>query len=160
MINIDEDNLKNGVLGLVLAVVEILRDALQNQAAPRLVTGAADALAIACPVRAPVDIGPQQPACGKGRLAGGLRRRLSVLLGRGGGLGRGAFRPQGALRSRGGARRRLPGRSVPAPGCTPEDSCEQHQQARCLARHSHEVAFPGKRSRQQRAGDYQSTWSM
>ena len=36
MINIEEDNLKNGVLGLVLAVVEILRDALQNQAARRI----------------------------------------------------------------------------------------------------------------------------
>ena len=39
MINIDEDNLKNGVLGLVLAVVEILRDALQNQATRRMDSG-------------------------------------------------------------------------------------------------------------------------
>lgn len=39
MINIDEDNLKNGVLGLVLAVVEILRDALQNQATRRIESG-------------------------------------------------------------------------------------------------------------------------
>ena len=40
MINIDEDSLKNGVLGLVLAVVEILRDALQNQATRRIESGA------------------------------------------------------------------------------------------------------------------------
>ena len=40
MITIDEDNLKNGVLGLVLAVVEILRDALQNQATRRIESGA------------------------------------------------------------------------------------------------------------------------
>ena len=39
MIDIDEDNLKNGVLGLVLAVVEILRDALQNQATRRVESG-------------------------------------------------------------------------------------------------------------------------
>ena len=39
MINIDEDNLRNGVLGLVLAVVEILRDALQNQAGRRIESG-------------------------------------------------------------------------------------------------------------------------
>ncbi|MCY2931177.1 MAG: gas vesicle protein K [Planctomycetota bacterium] len=39
MININEDNLKNGVLGLVLAVVEILRDALQHQAIRRIETG-------------------------------------------------------------------------------------------------------------------------
>jgi hypothetical protein len=39
MINIDEGNLKNGVLGLVLAVVEILRDALQNQATRRIESG-------------------------------------------------------------------------------------------------------------------------
>ena len=39
MIDIDEDNLKNGVLGLVLAVVEILRDALQNQATRRIESG-------------------------------------------------------------------------------------------------------------------------
>jgi len=40
MINIDQDNLKSGVLGLVLAVVEILRDALQNQATRRIESGA------------------------------------------------------------------------------------------------------------------------
>jgi len=40
MINIDEDKLKSGVLGLVLAVVEILRDALQNQAMRRMESGA------------------------------------------------------------------------------------------------------------------------
>ena len=39
MINIDEDNLKNGVLGLVLAAVDILRDALQNQANRRIESG-------------------------------------------------------------------------------------------------------------------------
>ena len=39
MIKIDEDSLKNGVLGLVLAVVEILRDALQNQAERRISSG-------------------------------------------------------------------------------------------------------------------------
>ena len=39
MINIEEDNLKSGVLGLVLAVVEILRDALQNQATRRIESG-------------------------------------------------------------------------------------------------------------------------
>jgi hypothetical protein len=39
MIDIDQDSLKNGVLGLVLAVVEILRDALQNQATRRIESG-------------------------------------------------------------------------------------------------------------------------
>jgi Ser/Thr protein kinase RdoA (MazF antagonist) len=39
MINIDEDNLKSGVLGLVMAVVEILRDTLGNQAARRMESG-------------------------------------------------------------------------------------------------------------------------
>jgi len=39
MINVDEDNLKSGVLGLVMAVVEILRDALQNQASRRMESG-------------------------------------------------------------------------------------------------------------------------
>jgi len=39
MIAIDEENLKNGVLGLVLAVVEILRDALRNQATRRMQSG-------------------------------------------------------------------------------------------------------------------------
>jgi len=42
MINIDEDNLKSGVLGLVMAVVEILRDALQNQATRRMESGGLD----------------------------------------------------------------------------------------------------------------------
>lgn len=39
MINIEEDNLKNGVLGLVLAVVEIVHDALQDQATRRMESG-------------------------------------------------------------------------------------------------------------------------
>ncbi len=39
MIQIDEANLKNGILGLVLAVVEILRDALQHQATRRIDSG-------------------------------------------------------------------------------------------------------------------------
>ena len=39
MIDIDEDNLKSGVLGLVMAVVEILRDALRNQASRRMESG-------------------------------------------------------------------------------------------------------------------------
>ena len=39
MINIDESDLKNGVLGLVLAVVEILRDALRTQATRRMESG-------------------------------------------------------------------------------------------------------------------------
>ena len=39
MIRIDEANLKNGVLGLVLAVVDILRDALQHQAQRRMEGG-------------------------------------------------------------------------------------------------------------------------
>ena len=39
MINIDENSLRNGILGLVLAVVEILRDALQNQATRRIESG-------------------------------------------------------------------------------------------------------------------------
>jgi len=39
MINIDEGSLKSGVLGLVLALVEILRDALQNQATRRIESG-------------------------------------------------------------------------------------------------------------------------
>ena len=39
MIDIDEGNLKNGVFGLVLAVVEIIRDALQNQATRRIESG-------------------------------------------------------------------------------------------------------------------------
>ena len=39
MINIDETDLKNGILGLVLAVVEILRDALRTQATRRMESG-------------------------------------------------------------------------------------------------------------------------
>jgi len=39
MIQIDEQNLKAGVLGLVFAVVEILRDALETQAARRMESG-------------------------------------------------------------------------------------------------------------------------
>ena len=39
MIDIDEESLKNGILGLVLAVVEILRDALRNQASHRMESG-------------------------------------------------------------------------------------------------------------------------
>ena len=39
MIEIDEGNLKAGVLGLVFAVVEILRDALETQAAHRMESG-------------------------------------------------------------------------------------------------------------------------
>ena len=36
MIDINEDNLKQGVLGLVMAVVEIIRDALKTQALRRV----------------------------------------------------------------------------------------------------------------------------
>lgn len=36
MLDIDEDNLKHGVLGLVLALVEIIRDALKTQAFRRM----------------------------------------------------------------------------------------------------------------------------
>ncbi len=39
MIKIDEGKLKEGVLGLVMAVVEIIRDALQNQATRRMDSG-------------------------------------------------------------------------------------------------------------------------
>ena len=39
MIKIDEGKLKEGVLGLVMAVVEIIRDALQNQATHRMESG-------------------------------------------------------------------------------------------------------------------------
>jgi len=39
MIQIDEGSLKNGVLGLVLAVVEVLRDALNHQATRRIEGG-------------------------------------------------------------------------------------------------------------------------
>lgn len=38
-IDIDEDNLKQGVLGLVLALVEIIRDALKIQAVRRMEGG-------------------------------------------------------------------------------------------------------------------------
>jgi hypothetical protein len=36
MIDINEDNLKSGVLGLVIALVEIIRDALKLQAVKRM----------------------------------------------------------------------------------------------------------------------------
>jgi len=36
MIDIDEDNLKSGVLGLVIALVEIIRDTLKLQAVKRM----------------------------------------------------------------------------------------------------------------------------
>ena len=39
MIDINEDNLKNGVLGLVLALVEIIRDTLRLQAVRRMEGG-------------------------------------------------------------------------------------------------------------------------
>ena len=39
MIDIDETDLKNGILGLVLAIVEIIRDALRTQAARRMESG-------------------------------------------------------------------------------------------------------------------------
>ena len=39
MIKIDEGKLKEGVLGLVMAVVEVIRDALQNQATRRMGSG-------------------------------------------------------------------------------------------------------------------------
>ncbi|MEI6157670.1 MAG: gas vesicle protein K [Atribacterota bacterium] len=38
-INIDESNLKQGVLGLVLALVEVVRDALKIQALKRMESG-------------------------------------------------------------------------------------------------------------------------
>ena len=38
-INIHEDNLKHGVLGLVLALVEIIKDALKHQAVRRMEGG-------------------------------------------------------------------------------------------------------------------------
>ena len=38
-ININEDNLKHGLLGLVIAVVEIIRDALKHQALRRMEGG-------------------------------------------------------------------------------------------------------------------------
>ena len=39
VLDIDEKNLKNGVLGLVLALVEIIRDALRIQALKRMENG-------------------------------------------------------------------------------------------------------------------------
>jgi len=39
VLEIDEDNLKHGVLGLVLAIVEVVRDALQIQALKRMESG-------------------------------------------------------------------------------------------------------------------------
>lgn len=39
MIDIDQENLKHGVLGLVMAIVEILRDALRTQAVRRMESG-------------------------------------------------------------------------------------------------------------------------
>ena len=38
-INIDENNLKHGVLGLVIALVEVIRDALKIQAFKRMESG-------------------------------------------------------------------------------------------------------------------------
>jgi hypothetical protein len=38
-INIDENNLKQGVLGLVMALVEVIRDALRTQAVKRMESG-------------------------------------------------------------------------------------------------------------------------
>ena len=38
-IDIDEDNLKHGVLGLVLAIVEVIRDALKIQGFKRMESG-------------------------------------------------------------------------------------------------------------------------
>lgn len=39
MLDIDEGNLKQGVLGLVIALVEIIKDALKTQAFKRMETG-------------------------------------------------------------------------------------------------------------------------
>jgi hypothetical protein len=39
VIDIDEDNLKHGVLGLVMALVEVIRDALRIQAFKRMEAG-------------------------------------------------------------------------------------------------------------------------
>lgn len=38
-IDIDEDNLKHGLLGLIMALVEIIRDALKHQARARIKSG-------------------------------------------------------------------------------------------------------------------------
>lgn len=42
MLNIDEGNLKQGVLGLVIALVEIIQDALKTQAFKRMEAGRLD----------------------------------------------------------------------------------------------------------------------
>jgi len=39
VLDIDEDNLKHGVLGLVIALVEVIRDALKLQAMRRIESG-------------------------------------------------------------------------------------------------------------------------
>ena len=39
VLKIDEDNLKHGVLGLVMGIVEVIRDALQIQALKRMESG-------------------------------------------------------------------------------------------------------------------------
>lgn len=39
IIDVDEDNLKHGLLGLVMALVEIIRDALRLQALERMESG-------------------------------------------------------------------------------------------------------------------------
>lgn len=39
MLDIDEGNLKQGILGLVIALVEIIKDALKTQAFKRMETG-------------------------------------------------------------------------------------------------------------------------
>lgn len=41
-VNIEEDNLKQGVLGLVVALVEIIRDLLKTQAVRRMEAGSLD----------------------------------------------------------------------------------------------------------------------
>jgi len=39
VVDIDEDNLKQGILGLVIALVEIMKDALEGQALRRIESG-------------------------------------------------------------------------------------------------------------------------
>ena len=39
VIKVDEDNLKQGLLGLVVALVEIIKEALERQALRRIETG-------------------------------------------------------------------------------------------------------------------------
>ncbi|MDI6640389.1 MAG: gas vesicle protein K, partial [Methanocellales archaeon] len=39
IVDIDEDNLKQGILGLVIALVEIIKDALEEQALRRIEGG-------------------------------------------------------------------------------------------------------------------------